>query len=98
MPGRVRARLDLRAERRARHGWLNEIFEARAHVGALVAERAAYRRTEADVAALRALVARVRSAPTAAEAQRAYVELHRALAQATGNRVFVLLVNSMLRA
>ena len=47
---------------------------------------------------LREALERVRTAPGPADAQRAEIELHRVLAQATANRVFVLLVNSMLRA
>jgi GntR family transcriptional repressor for pyruvate dehydrogenase complex len=78
--------------------WLAEIFEARAYVGALVAGRAAQNRRPEDIRALRALLERIRTAPSAAEAQRADAELHRVLARATGNRVFVLLVNTMLRA
>jgi GntR family transcriptional repressor for pyruvate dehydrogenase complex len=78
--------------------WLAEVFEARAYVGALVASRAAHNRRPEDIRALRALLERIRTAPSAAEAQRADAELHRVLARATGNRVFVLLVNTMLRA
>ena len=78
--------------------WLAEIFEARSYVGALIAERAAAKRRPEHVRELRALLERIRTAPSAAEAQRADAELHRVLAGATGNRVFVLLVNTMLRA
>jgi GntR family transcriptional repressor for pyruvate dehydrogenase complex len=78
--------------------WLDEVFEARAYVGALIASRAATHRRPEDVRELRALLERIRTAPSAAEAQRADAELHRALARATGNRVFMLLVNTMLRA
>ena len=78
--------------------WLAEIFEARSYVGALIAERAAAKRRPEHVRELRALLERIRTAPSAAEAQRADAELHRVLARATGNRVFVLLVNTMLRA
>ena len=78
--------------------WLAEIFEARAYVGALIASRAAAHRRPEDIRELRALLERIRTAPSAAEAQRADAELHRVLARATGNRVFVLLVNTMLRA
>jgi GntR family transcriptional repressor for pyruvate dehydrogenase complex len=78
--------------------WLAEVFEARAYVGALIASRAASKRRPEDVRELRALLERIRTAPDAAEAQRADAELHRVLARATGNRVFVLLANTMLRA
>jgi GntR family transcriptional repressor for pyruvate dehydrogenase complex len=82
---------------RRRRDWIGEVFEARRLVGALVARRAAVERTQTHVDRLRALVAEVAAADPAG-AQRAEAELHRVLAQATGNRVFVLLVNSMLRA
>jgi GntR family transcriptional regulator, transcriptional repressor for pyruvate dehydrogenase complex len=81
-----------------RRDWIGEIFEARRLVGALVARRAADRRSPAHVAALRDAAERIRTATGPADAQRVEVELHRVLAQATGNRVFVLLVNSMMRA
>lgn len=78
--------------------WLAEVFEARSYVGALIASRAAAKRRPEHVRELRALLERIRTAPSAAEAQRADAELHRVLARATGNRVFILLVNTMLRA
>jgi GntR family transcriptional repressor for pyruvate dehydrogenase complex len=78
--------------------WLAEVFEARSYVGALIAGRAAAKRGPEHVRELRALLERIRTAPNAAEAQRADAELHRVLARATGNRVFILLVNTMLRA
>src|SRR4051794_34016373 len=53
--------------------WLAEVFEARAEVGALVARRAAGKRTPEDVVRLRELVEAIRSAPSAQEAQRAEV-------------------------
>ena len=81
-----------------RRDWIGEIFEARRLVGALVARKAAERREPGQVASLRDALERVRGAGSPADAQRAEIDLHRALAQATGNRVFVLLVNSMLRA
>lgn len=78
--------------------WLTEIFEARASIGTLIAGRAAAKRRPEHVRELRALVEQIRTAPSAAEAQKADAELHRVLARATGNRVFILLVNTMLRA
>src|SRR5215210_2768657 len=80
-----------------RHDWIGEVFEARRLVGALVARHAAHRREAPHVRRLHEALDAVRAATTAADAQRAEVEVHRALVQATGNRVFVLLVNSMLR-
>src|SRR4051812_37499997 len=55
-------------------------------------------RDEGHVRRAHAALEAVRTATTAADAQRAEIELHRVLAQATGNRVLMLLVNSMLRA
>jgi GntR family transcriptional repressor for pyruvate dehydrogenase complex len=81
-----------------RRDWIGEIFEARRLVGALVAGKAAVRREPAHLERLDAALERVRTATSPADAQRAEIDLHRVLAQATGNRVFVLLVNSMLRA
>jgi DNA-binding FadR family transcriptional regulator len=81
-----------------RRDWIGEVFEARRLVGALVAGRAAARRDAAHVRRLREALERVRTATAPADAQRAEIDLHRVLAQATANRVFVLLVNSMLRA
>jgi DNA-binding FadR family transcriptional regulator len=83
---------------RPRRDWIGDLFEARRLVGALVARRAAARREPAHVASLRDALDRVRTATSPADAQRAEIDVHRVLAQATGNRVFVLLVNSMLRA
>lgn len=81
-----------------RRDWIGDLFEARRLVGALVARKAAERRTPAHEARLREALERVRTASVPADAQRAEIDVHRVLAQATGNRVFVLLVNSMLRA
>lgn len=89
--------LPLITARRPR-GWLTEVFEARRLVGSLVAARAAAARTPEHVERLRALVEEVGGAADSAAAQRTEADVHRVLAQATGNRVFVLLVNTMLRA
>jgi GntR family transcriptional repressor for pyruvate dehydrogenase complex len=80
------------------HEWLGEVFEARRLIGALIAERAADRRDGADVERLRELLVEIRAAPDAAGAQRTEAEFHRVLGRATHNRVFVLLINSLLRA
>ncbi|HEU4421956.1 MAG TPA: GntR family transcriptional regulator [Pilimelia sp.] len=76
--------------------WLPDIFEARREIGVLLASRAAARATDADRARLRALLDGVRSAADADAAQLADCEVHRALADAAGNRVYALLANSLL--
>src|SRR3954469_13192850 len=88
-----------------RHDWIGEVFEARRAGRGLVPppaagvpRRAATRRDEGHVRRAHAALDAVRTATTAADAQRAEIELHRVLAQATANRVLMLLVNSMLRA
>jgi DNA-binding FadR family transcriptional regulator len=78
--------------------WIGEIFEVRRSIGALIAERAASRATEAQIAELRRLVAAVAEADGGEEAQLADAEVHRALARATGNRVYVLLTNTLFNA
>ncbi|MEV6944715.1 GntR family transcriptional regulator [Streptomyces sp. NPDC051172] len=78
--------------------WVREIFEVRRSVGALIAERAAARATRAHHAELRRLLEAVRDADSADAVQLADVEVHRALARATGNRVYVLLTNTLFNA
>ncbi|WP_053762409.1 FadR/GntR family transcriptional regulator [Streptomyces sp. AS58] len=78
--------------------WIGEIFEVRRSIGALIAERAATRATGEQQAELRALLAAVREAPDADAVQLADIEVHRALARATGNRVYVLLTNTLFNA
>ncbi|MGI5134341.1 MULTISPECIES: FadR/GntR family transcriptional regulator [unclassified Streptomyces] len=78
--------------------WIGEIFEVRLSIGALIAERAAARATAAQVAELRALLAAVGDADGGDQAQLADAEVHRALAHATGNRVYVLLTNTLFNA
>ncbi|MFI9770801.1 FadR/GntR family transcriptional regulator [Streptomyces sp. NPDC052415] len=78
--------------------WIGEIFEVRRHIGALIAERAAARATPAQVTDLRRLMAAVRDAEGGEAAQLADAEVHRALARATGNRVYVLLTNTLFNA
>ncbi|MFF8729273.1 FadR/GntR family transcriptional regulator [Streptomyces sp. NPDC015171] len=78
--------------------WIGEIFEVRRGIGALIAERAATRATAQDVAALRRLLADVGRADGGDPAQLADAEVHRALARATGNRVYVLLTNTLFNA
>ncbi|MFG2479148.1 FadR/GntR family transcriptional regulator [Streptomyces fagopyri] len=78
--------------------WVREIFEVRRSVGALIAERAATRATRAQRAELRALLDAVRDREGADAVQLADLEVHRALARATGNRVYVLLTNTLFNA
>ncbi|MER7676038.1 GntR family transcriptional regulator [Streptomyces sp. NPDC096934] len=78
--------------------WVREIFEVRRSIGALIAERAAARVTEAQRTELRARLAAVRDGEDADAVQLADLEVHRALARATGNRVYVLLTNTMFNA
>ncbi|QFZ72989.1 GntR family transcriptional regulator [Streptomyces fagopyri] len=78
--------------------WVREIFEVRRSVGALIAERAAVRATRAQRAELRALLEAVRECEGADAVQLADLEVHRALARATGNRVYVLLTNTLFNA
>ncbi|NKQ52496.1 FadR family transcriptional regulator [Amycolatopsis sp. K13G38] len=77
-------------------GWAQSIFEVRAEVGALIAVRAAARATDEQRAGLGELAGRVRAATTPDAAQLAECEWHRALARATGNRVYPLLTNVVL--
>ncbi|MFJ5531742.1 FadR/GntR family transcriptional regulator [Streptomyces sp. NPDC093261] len=78
--------------------WIGEIFEVRRSVGALIAERAAAGATAPQIAELRALLAAVGEAAGGDAAQLADAEVHRALARATGNRVYVLLTNTLFNA
>ncbi|MGW1956904.1 FadR/GntR family transcriptional regulator [Streptomyces sp. NPDC001920] len=78
--------------------WIGEIFEVRRSIGALIAERAAARATAAQVTELRLLTAAVRDAAGGEDVQLADAEVHRALARATGNRVYVLLTNTLFNA
>ncbi|MFJ9746767.1 FadR/GntR family transcriptional regulator [Streptomyces chartreusis] len=78
--------------------WIGEIFEVRRSIGALIAERAAARATAAQITELRALMTAVRDADGGEDVQLADAEVHRALARATGNRVYVLLTNTLFNA
>ncbi|MET7289615.1 FCD domain-containing protein [Streptomyces sp. NPDC005573] len=78
--------------------WIGEVFEVRRSIGALIAERAAARASERQRAELRTLLAAVGDAADADAVQLADVEVHRALARATGNRVYVLLTNTLFNA
>ncbi|MGQ4389674.1 FadR/GntR family transcriptional regulator [Streptomyces sp. SAS_270] len=78
--------------------WVQEVFEVRRSIGALIAERAASRATAGMHDELRALLEAVREAEDTDAVQLADVEVHRALARATGNRVYVLLTNTLFNA
>lgn len=78
--------------------WIGEIFEVRRSIGALIAERAAARATADQIAELRRLLTAVGEADGADQTQLADAEVHRALARATGNRVYVLLTNTLFNA
>ncbi|ANP51583.1 FadR/GntR family transcriptional regulator [Streptomyces griseochromogenes] len=78
--------------------WIGEVFEVRHSIGALIAERAAARGTARQRAELRTLLAAVADAGDTDAVQLADIEVHRALARATGNRVYVLLTNTLFNA
>ncbi|MEU9129412.1 GntR family transcriptional regulator [Kitasatospora sp. NPDC048540] len=80
------------------NGWLAEVFEVRGHIGALIARRAAGRRTVRQARRLAELLEAVAQAPDGDAAQLADVEVHRELARATGNRVYLLLTNTLFNA
>ncbi|MFG2494954.1 FadR/GntR family transcriptional regulator [Streptomyces caniferus] len=76
--------------------WLGEIFEVRRQVGTLIGAMAARRAAAPDVAALREQVAAVRAGADGDQVQLADAEFHRLLARATGNRVYLLMTNTLL--
>ncbi|NKQ23924.1 FadR/GntR family transcriptional regulator [Streptomyces galbus] len=78
--------------------WLSDVFEARRAIGAVIARKAAAECDTAQAAPLRAAVDAVAGAPDPAAAQLAELEVHRELARTTGNRVYVLLTNTLLTA
>ncbi|WHM40166.1 FCD domain-containing protein [Streptomyces sp. BPTC-684] len=78
--------------------WIGEIFEVRRGIGALIAERAAARSDPEAVTELRRLLDAVRESEGGDAVQLADAEVHRALARATGNRVYVLLTNTLFNA
>jgi len=79
-------------------GWFVEIFETRRDVGALVAAKAADRAAPEHHIRLTDLLTRVRNAADADEAQVAESEVHRVLGEACGNRVYRILVDTLLDA
>ncbi|MBW8800171.1 MAG: FadR family transcriptional regulator [Streptomyces sp.] len=78
--------------------WLREVFEVRRHIGTLIAGRAADRRTDRQARRLEHLLREVGDGPDADAVQLADVEVHRELARATGNRVYLLLTNTLFNA
>ncbi|MFF4117728.1 FadR/GntR family transcriptional regulator [Streptomyces sp. NPDC001714] len=78
--------------------WLREVFEVRRHIGTLIAGRAADRRTERQARRLEQLLRQVADGPDTDAVQLADVEVHRELARATGNRVYLLLTNTLFNA
>ncbi len=79
-------------------GWFVEIFETRREIGALVAARAAERAADPHRARLTDLLERVRDAADADAAQVAECDVHRVLGEACGNRVYRILVDTLLDA
>jgi GntR family transcriptional repressor for pyruvate dehydrogenase complex len=78
--------------------WIGEIFAVRRSVGALIAEQAAKSATPVHRAQIADRLADVRAAAGGDDVQIADAEFHRTLAHATGNRVYVLLTNTLLNA
>ncbi|MFH8484936.1 FadR/GntR family transcriptional regulator [Streptomyces longisporoflavus] len=78
--------------------WIAEVFEVRRGIGALIAGRAAAKSTDEQKDELRTLLEAVKAAKSGDGVQLADVEVHRALARATGNRVYVLLTNTLFNA
>lgn len=78
--------------------WIEEIFAARREIGALITREAARRATPAHHTRLLELLTEVRTASSTDQAQLADCEVHRVLADASGNRVYRLLSNTLLDA
>jgi DNA-binding FadR family transcriptional regulator len=78
--------------------WMDEVFEVRREIGAMIAATAAGRAAPEHRERLRALLAELRDAPDAGAAQLVECEIHRVVAAATGNRVYGFLANSLLNA
>ncbi|MEV0241634.1 GntR family transcriptional regulator [Streptomyces sp. NPDC050674] len=78
--------------------WLPDVFEARRAIGGIIARKAASRCRASQGVRLHAAVDAVAEAPDSAGAQLAEAEVHRELARATGNRVYLLLTNTLLNA
>ncbi|MFD9124891.1 FadR/GntR family transcriptional regulator [Kitasatospora sp. NPDC059571] len=80
------------------NGWLTDIFEVRRHIGTLIARRAATHRTDRQARRLEEALRAVAAAADADAAQLADIEVHRELARSTGNRVYLLLTNTLFNA
>ncbi|MGX1540933.1 FadR/GntR family transcriptional regulator [Streptomyces adustus] len=80
------------------HGRLRKTFEARRHIGTPIAGRAATRRMARQARHPDELLQLLADAPDPDTIQLADVEVHREPARATGNRVNVLLTNTLLNA
>ena len=78
--------------------WMDEIFQVRRQVGALVAAQAAAGARPEECERLRSLLEQLARAPGAEAAQLIECEMHRVIAAATRNRVYRLLVNALLNA
>ncbi|MFH9010923.1 FadR/GntR family transcriptional regulator [Streptomyces sp. NPDC017943] len=78
--------------------WLSDVFEARRAIGGIIARKAASQCRTSQAVRLRAAVDAVAGASDPAGAQLAEAEVHRELARATGNRVYLLLTNTLLNA
>jgi GntR family transcriptional repressor for pyruvate dehydrogenase complex len=77
---------------------LGDLFEARERLGREIVGLAAERRSGADVERLVEALGALGAAEEPAAVQRAEAEVHRRIARASGNAVFVLLVNTLLEA
>ncbi|WP_432758529.1 FadR/GntR family transcriptional regulator [Streptomyces virginiae] len=78
--------------------WLTELFEVRRAMGALIARQAAVRASPADKKRLLHRLRAVGNATSATAVQLADAEVHREIARASANRVYVLLTNALLNA
>lgn len=79
-------------------GWARETFEVRRELGAFVAAKAARNGTPEQRRAIRQACDAVAAARDADAAQLAECDVHRAIAAATGNRVYRLAINAVLAA
>ena len=79
-------------------GLLSDIFEARSDFGALVAGHAAERITEPEATELKALVESLSAAQSPAETHDIENEIHRHIARISGNKVYLHILNSVLKS
>ncbi len=78
--------------------WIDGLFEARRLFGAVIAAEAARNRSAGDVEELTGLLEALSLQTRPEGAQLVEAEIHRVIARSSGNRVFVLVVNSILDA